>query len=209
VKLINYISQTTKDYFMKAPKIILTSLAVAVSAAVFSQETVKPADTSVKEKVSTWGIYPAPQKETAGRDQAFQSDSNRQTLPAPNFGNYYIPVLGIYNAAEGSAEKNIVIAGDEKNPGKVWIEGLSNERIYALLKEAPGTYKIPAQKNAKEGTLIYDDESKEVSICVGCGYKDNDPANTIATNQSGKKKSGKTVLSFTGTKTDHSTVSSQ
>jgi hypothetical protein len=190
---------------MKAPKIILMSMAAALSLTAYSQETDRSRDTTAtKEKVSTWGIYPAPQStESVTRQQTdLQQDSARLSFPAPNFGSYYIPVLGSYN----SEEKNIVITGDEKNPGKVWIEGLSNERIYALLKEAPGTYKIPAQKNAKEGTLIYDDENKEVNICVGCGYKDKDPETAVAKSQSTRKKS---VLSFTGTKSDQGTVSNQ
>jgi hypothetical protein len=225
-----YQSNHKRIIFMKAPKFILASVALVISATAFSQDTTKQKQDTTRqrqdttrqrdsaslkqESASKWGVYPpaATQNETAATDNSenrqLTDSSNRQHFPAPNFGNYYIPVLGSYNSAEDNTEKNIVIAGDEKNPGKVWIDGLASERIYALLKEAPGTYKIPNQKNAKEGTLIYDEESKEVSICVGCGYKDKDPENVIANNQSGKK-SAKSVLSFTGTKTDQGTVSNQ
>ncbi len=76
-------------------------------------------------------------------------------------------MLGSYNAVATTTDnKSITITGDESNPGKVWVDGLSGSRFYALLKTVPGTYKIPAQKQddhaVAEGTLIYDDSNKQI-----------------------------------------------
>jgi hypothetical protein len=199
---------------MKAPKLLLAALAVSFSISAFSQQDAQQkTQTDKKEtKVSTWGIYPppAPTVDSAAAALEAQSRANMQTFPAPNFGSYYIPVLGNYSAAESNTDKQIVITADEKNIGKVWIEGLAPVKVYALLKAAPGTYKIPAQKNAQEGTLIYDESNKQVNICLGCGYKDNNPTAVLENKQStAKSKKTRSVLNFTGVKTDQGTVSTQ
>lgn len=162
--------------------------------------------------------------------------SAASSVPKPNFGRYYIPVLGTYNAtaaASGTTTTNtsdaatsVKVTPDESNPGKVWVEGLSASRFYALLKTAPGTYKIPAQKaeniSVAEGTLIYDDNSKQITVCTGCGYNEQAPAvaddvatstSTESSSKTSKKgqqnmKSKKVpVVTFTGTKADQGTVS--
>src|SRR5205085_646930 len=96
------------------------------------------------------------------------------STPAPNFGRYYIPVLGKYHSSDATADKTVTITPDENNAGKVWVEGLTDQKVYALLKTVPGTYKIPTQKVAdktiQEGTLSYDDAAKQVSVCLGCGF---------------------------------------
>ena len=111
------------------------------------------------------------------------------------------------------------ISGDESNPGKIWIEGLGASRFYALLKTVPGTYKVPAQNqetnNIQEGTVIYDEATKQINICVGCGFKDANPSEALATNSEpvvtekavkGKNKKAaakapvKTIITFTGVK---------
>jgi hypothetical protein len=194
---------------MKAPKYVLAALAVSFSLSAFSQQdsqkTQRTEQDKKETKTSTWGVYPPPAQPIDSTSMNAQSRAGQQSFPAPNFGSYYIPVLGSYSSAEGDNQKQITITGDEKNAGKVWIEGIAPVKIYALLKAAPGTYKIPAQKNAAEGTVIYDETSEQVSICVGCGFKEKDPAAVIANNKA--KSKGKAVRNFTGVKTDQGTVS--
>lgn len=198
---------------MKAPKYVLAALAVSFSLSAFSQQesqkTQKTDQEKKEAKASSWGVYPPPaqQPDSASLMDA-QSRAGQQSFPAPNFGSYYIPVLGSYSSAVGDNQKQIIITGDEKNAGKVWIEGIAPVKIYALLKAAPGTYKIPAQKNAAEGTVIYDETTEQVSICVGCGFKEKDPAAVIANFKAPKSK-GKAVRNFTGVKTDQGTVSNR
>ncbi len=149
-----------------------------------------------------------------------QSDATGATamVPKPNFGRYYIPVLGSYESAQESAQtKSVTITPDETNAGKVWVEGLTPTRFFALLKTAPGTYKIPAQKqeqgSVSEGTIVYDESTKQINICLGCGYQDNASASAMSTDvqdsktTAGKKaKSSKAIISFSGTKKDQGTA---
>lgn len=176
-------------------------------------DTIKP-DTA---KTSYSDTYPAPA--TTGTENA-NGNMHTQTVNQPNFGRYYIPVLGSYTSSTQSEEqnKNVTIQGDEQNPGKIWIEGLTTEKIYALRKATAGTYKIPAQKvseaNIPEGTVLYDDNNKEVRICIGRKFVDNNPSEAfnVQTEDAVTKKNKHTVekkasiISFTGTKTDAGTA---
>jgi anti-sigma28 factor (negative regulator of flagellin synthesis) len=171
-------------------------------------DTIKP-DTS---KTSYGGVSEAT---TTGTEANVNVQA--PTVPQPNFGRYYIPVIGTYAASTESQEQNrsVTVRGDEQNPGKVWIEGLTSEKIYALRKANAGTYKIPAQKvndnNIPEGTLLYDDNSREVRICIGRKYVDNNPSEafnvqieeTVTTKKNKRMAEKKaSVISFTGTKTE-------
>ena len=198
---------------MKIPKLLLVAVALSCSMSAFSQQETQKTQKSETEKKetksSTWGVYPPPavsQTESAAAAAEAQSRSIIQSFPAPNFGTYYIPVLGNYTSSASGTEKQITITADEKNIGKVWIEGLAPIKIYALLKSAPGTYKIPTQKQAQEGTLIYDDAGKQVSACLGCGYKDSNPAAAVEVKSTSSKTKKKSVLHFTGLKTDQGNV---
>ncbi len=76
---------------------------------------------------------------------------------------------------------NISITVDEQNVGIVWIEGLPQGRIKAIMKKAPATYKIPVQKTTEgksvaEGTLIYDKDAKQLWIALGGTYNDENPS---------------------------------
>lgn len=145
----------------------------------------------------------------------YSATAQTQTAHQPNVGRHYVPVLGSYSSA--TDDKNVTIQGDEQNPGKIWIEGLTADKIFALRKPAMGTYKIPAQKvndNAiPEGTLLYDHNSREVRICIGRKFVDGNPSEAFAapTEEATAKKSQKkaekaSVINFTGTKTDVGTA---
>ncbi len=86
------------------------------------------------------------------------------------------PVLGTYKAS-GTSVGDITITQDESNKGIVWVEGFSQGRFKALMKKAPSTYKIPAQKTESgkavaEGTLFLNPESKELTILLGRPFND-------------------------------------
>lgn len=97
------------------------------------------------------------------------------------------PVIGKYNLADKSgAASEVIITLDETNKGMVWVEGLPQGKFRALLRKAPGTYKIPVQKGADdkdlaEGVLIFDKENNTLNICIGCTYNMEDPASVFAT----------------------------
>ncbi len=180
-------------------------------------------NTSSSTNSTTQTLNGATTNSTAVTDNAV-SNSVTSSTPKPNFGRYYIPVLGSYTATSADS-KSISITADESNPGKVWIDGLTGTKFYALLKAVPGTYKVPAQKQDKssiaEGTIVYDENSKQINVCLGCGYNEQSPAvadasTTAKTEEVSKSKNKKvqhatkpktTIVSFTGTKSDQSIVS--
>jgi len=74
---------------------------------------------------------------------------------------------------------------DDQNKGIVWIDGLPQGRVKAVMKKSPATYKIPAQKTADgkdvpEGTLIYDKDTKIINVMLGRPFNDQDPASAFA-----------------------------
>ncbi|MEJ7767803.1 MAG: hypothetical protein WKF89_08325 [Chitinophagaceae bacterium] len=91
-----------------------------------------------------------------------------------------------------------------------------------MLKAIPGTYKVPVQmqddNSIQEGTVIYDESNKQINICLGCGYQDNNPSEalttiddssnevSVKTAKSKSKVKAKTVINFSGTKKDQATA---
>lgn len=173
---------------MKRSKFLLLSAALVISAAAYSQTD------------STW-------QEDSLHIQ--QPEKQYQTFPEPNFGIHYIGVLGNYVPANGNSmvAEPLTVMGDEENPGKIWIAGLMGEKIYALRKKEAGTYKIPVQKSGEksipEGTVIYDDNSKEINICLGRKFNDEDPSAVFNATDA---KPSKSIVQYTGIKTDAGTA---
>ena len=198
---------------MKSSKFILALIgSTVISFAAFSQQdSTKPVQSEEKKPVTEQA------KPATDPAQPVINDHAETNLPKPNAGRHFIPVIGNYQSSvETSTVKNIVVTVDEQNPGKIWIEGLEPVKIYALLKAIPGTYKIPAQKaedkSFPEGTLMYDDNSKQINLCVGCGYDNANPTavavvDPATTDKKSKVKVKKApVLSFAGSKTDAATA---
>ena len=126
-----------------------------------------------------------------------------------------------------NAVSSVKIMLDEQNKGIVWVDGLPQGKVKAMLRKSPSTYKIPAQKtengtDVKEGTLIYDKDTKMLSIIIGKPYNDQDPASVftpaaeepVAAAPVKKAKKGKKAKVvkvekpwvFTGTKVEHTTA---
>ncbi len=198
---------------MKSIKLAFIAAGIVMSVSAYSQT-----DSTVVDSSAT--TTPATPSMEQPIDSAGNAGSSKP-LVTPNFGTHYIAVLGNYTSspATSKSEKNVTITGDEENPGKIWIEGLTDVKIYALRKGAPGTYKVPAQKAAEksisEGTVIYDDSNKQINICLGCKYKDENPSDAFTSSNSSdekpassKKKMNTTakIIQFTGNKTDAGTA---
>lgn len=91
------------------------------------------------------------------------------------------PVIGKYESATNADAASVTISLDEQNKGLVWIEGLPQGKIKAMLRKSPATYKIPAQKtedgkDVAEGTLIFDKETNVLNIAIGKDYNVENPA---------------------------------
>jgi len=130
------------------------------------------------------------------------------------------PVLGTYESTTNADAVNVAVVQDPGNKGMVWIEGLPQGRVKALLRKSPATYKIPAQKTAddkevEEGTLIFDTETGTLSICIGKPFNAENPAAAFAGPESmNEQEKTKTVKSkktekawvYTGTKVETETA---
>ncbi len=95
------------------------------------------------------------------------------------------PVLGQYESAVNTDAAAVTITLDNENKGIIWVEGLPQGKIKAILLKSPSTYKIPAQKTADEkevaeGTLVFDKETNTLSICIGKPYNSADPMTAFA-----------------------------
>lgn len=96
------------------------------------------------------------------------------------------PALGQYETTVNTADApSVKITLDEQNKGLVWIEGLPQGRVKAMLRKSPATYKIPAQKTAEgkdvsEGTLVFDKDANTLRIVIGTPYNAEDPLAVFA-----------------------------
>lgn len=106
-------------------------------------------------------------------------------MPTAMTVDQVFPVIGEYKPTNSDVTSDVKIGLDEQNKGIVWVEGLPQGKIKAMLRKSPATYKVPAQKTADgkdvpEGTLIFDKDTKTLSICLGKAYNDANPAAAFA-----------------------------
>jgi hypothetical protein len=95
------------------------------------------------------------------------------------------PALGKFESTVNTDAPVVLITLDETNKGTIWIDGLPQGRIKAMLRKSPATYKIPAQKTADdkevaEGTLIFDKDANTLNIVIGKNFNADDPALVFA-----------------------------
>jgi hypothetical protein len=137
------------------------------------------------------------------------------------------PVLGQYESSINTDAASVSITLDEKSKGIVWVTGLPQGKLKAMLKKSPATYRIPAQvsedgKQIAEGTLIYDAETNTLRICIGKVFNETDPASAFLPQpeevvvEKTKGKIAKTTKAaqskpwmYTGAKTEKSTALNQ
>ena len=104
-------------------------------------------------------------------------------MPNPITTEQIFPVIGQYQSTT-NADQKITVTLDDQNKGFAWVDGLPQGRVKAILKKSPATYKIPAQKteggtDVPEGTLIYDKDTKTVSVMLGREFNDEDPGSVF------------------------------
>lgn len=94
------------------------------------------------------------------------------------------PVLGQYVVADKNGDSvTVKITLDTESKGVVWLNGLPEGKVKAVLKASPATYKIPSQK-----TFLNDDGVEET-----VEMNTNVDAATATAKKSAKKQSGKSV----------------
>jgi hypothetical protein len=153
---------------------------------------------------------------------------NLQAMPSAPKTEQIFPVIGQYQSND-NADAKIMVTLDETNKGFVWIDGLPQGRVKAILKRSPATYKIIAQKTADgkdvpEGTLIYDKDANVIHVLLGMPFNDEnpdavftapveEPATAVVTKTKGNKTKAKVkkveTWSFTGTKVQQVTATNQ
>jgi hypothetical protein len=110
---------------------------------------------------------------------------NLQAMPTAPTTDQIFPVIGQYQSSD-NADAKLTVMLDESNRGFVWIDGLPQGRVKAILKKSPAVYKIQAQKTADgkdvpEGTLIYDKNTNEIHVLLGMPFNDETPEAVFAT----------------------------
>jgi len=105
-------------------------------------------------------------------------------MPNPITTEQIFPVIGQYQSTT-NADQKITVTLDDQNKGFAWVDGLPQGKVKAVLRKSPATYKIPAQKtesgtDVPEGTLIYDKDTKTISIILGREYNEQDPASVFS-----------------------------
>ena len=130
---------------------------------------------------------PAPEPKKTGNPTVDSIESKYTLAPMPNpmSTEQIFPVIGQYQSST-NADQKVTITLDDQNKGFVWIDGLPQGRVKGVMKKAPATYKIPAQKTAEgtevsEGTLIFDKDANTLNIVLGRPFNDADPASVLAT----------------------------
>ncbi len=156
---------------------VLSLLTVSASAQETPVQPTQPAQPVVK----TWEAKSNPTVDSIQSKYTGQYIAPKAAITSADI----FPVIGKYESATNPDAANVTIALDETNKGIVWIDGLPQGRIKAMLRKSPGTYKIPAQKTAddkavEEGTLIFDKETNTLSIAIGKEYNAADPAAAFA-----------------------------
>jgi hypothetical protein len=189
--------------------IVLSVLTLSVNA---QADTVKPVQV---DAVKGWDAKNNP---TVTEIVDKYKDKYIATKPAPTTADIF-PAIGKYESATNMDAASVTITLDAENKGLVWIEGLPQGKIKAMLRKSPATYKIPAQKtedgkDVAEGTVLFDKETNTLSIIIGKNYNAAEPAaafasesveETVAVSKATKTK--KTVAApkpwiYTGTKVE-------
>ncbi len=153
----------------------LSLFAISASAQDTQPQPPQPA------KASTWEAKNNP---TVDSIMSKYTGKYVASKPAPTTNDIF-PAIGQYESSANPDAAHVSIALDEQNKGVVWITGLPQGKVKAMLRKSPSTYKIPAQKaedgkDIAEGTLIFDKETNTLNIVIGKMYNDADPALAFA-----------------------------
>lgn len=151
--------------------IILSVLAMSTQA---QTDPIKPVQT---DTLKQWD----PKKNPAVSDiNAKYKEKYVASRPASTTEDIY-PALGKYESSINTDAASVTITLDAENRGMVWIEGLPQGKVKAMLRKSPAIYKIPAQKtedgkDIAEGTLIFDKETNTLRIVIGKNFDTGNPS---------------------------------
>lgn len=172
---------------------------------------------------------------SSGTPATSASDNNTTSTPAATNSPVSTESTASTSTTSGNAMANtgsIVVTLDPVSKGIIWVEGLPQGKFKAYLKKSPSTYRILSQKTESgtqvpEGTLLYDTETKTLSIALGKAYDETDPAAIFALNtttgnevvpaenevkiktKSAKSKTKDKVTYFTATKMEATPTSTE
>jgi len=195
---------------MKKTFLIASAIALFSTLAI----TTTAQETPVKEttRQENWDAKKNP---TVDSIMSQYKDKYVAAKPAQTIADIF-PAIGEYESATNAETAKLSITIDPNNKGLVWIEGLPQGRVKAMLRKSPATYKIPAQKTEEgkevaEGTLMFDKETNTLSICIGKEYNTTDPsaafmmaeeepAAKVSKNSKAKKTTVTKPWIYTGTK---------
>jgi hypothetical protein len=163
-------------------KIIVIMSVMALSVLTLSVNA--QADTLKPVQVDTTKGWNAKNNPTVGEITDKYKDKYITSKPAPTTADIF-PALGKYESATNADAASVTISLDAENKGLVWIEGLPQGKVKAMLRKSPATYKIPAQKtedgkDVAEGTALFDKETNTLSIIIGKNYNAAEPAAAFA-----------------------------
>jgi len=180
-----------KTFFLAGIASFLLSLSINAQ-----QDTTKP-----MQQDTTKQMQPAQSQPTTTQQQTQSTTTQEQKkygnptvdsilskytlvpMPSPITTEQTFPVIGQYQSST-NADQKITVTLDDQNKGFAWVEGLPQGKVKAILKKSPATYKIPAQKtesgtDVPEGTLIYDKDTKTISVMLGREFNDQDPGSVF------------------------------
>ena len=138
----------------------------------------------ISASVSAQQTWDAKKNPTVDSINAKHADKMVTTQRPPVTIDQIYPVIGQYQSSVNMDAASVTITPDEQSKGVVWITGLPQGRVKAMLKRSPATYRIPMQtledgKEVPEGTLIFDNETKTLQISIGKRYNETDPASVF------------------------------
>jgi len=150
-----------------------------------SQPTTQPATQEQTQPTTTTTTTTTVEQKKYGNPTVDSILSKYTLVPMPNpiTTEQTFPVIGQYQSST-NADQKITVTLDDQNKGFAWVDGLPQGKVKAILKKSPATYKIPAQKteggtDVPEGTLIYDKDTKTISIMLGREFNDQDPGSVF------------------------------
>src|SRR4029078_357764 len=201
-----------KTFFLAGIASLLLTLAVNAQ-----QDSTKPTQTdttnATQQPITQPTTQPSTQQQTQPSTQQQTTEQQQTAVEQKKYGNPTVdsilskytllpmpnpitteqifPVIGQYQSTT-NADQKVTVTLDDQNKGYAWVDGLPQGKVKAVLRQSPATYKIPAQKtesgtDVPEGTMIYNKDTKTISIMLGRDYNDQDPAsaftNATATTQ--------------------------
>ena len=150
---------------------LLAGLALMVSCSFLNaQQTETPTDT-----------MPAESSNPTVSD--ITSKYQLKEMPAALSVDKVFPIAGSFQSNNGTDVVKVTL--DENKKGTIWIEGLPQGKVRAILLKMPSTYKIPAQKteegtDVEEGTLIFNKDDNSLNICLGKKFDYANPGSAFA-----------------------------